>query len=316
MLPPNRGDYWAFLDGLVAECRVVIDRPKGSSHPRYPDLVYPLDYGYLDGTASMDGSGIDVWVGTQKPPRPDAMIFTLDLKKKDSEAKILLGCNDAEIRVILDFLNANSMRAVLVRRWGPGQEWLRSRRSVRRFQPRPVPPEILERILETATWAPSAHNRQPWRFVVLDSTAAKTRLADGMGGDFRRDLLADGFVESEVEAQVARSRARILEAPAAILLCLDASTGDVYPDPARAQAEQWMGIQGVAMAGQNLLLAAYAEGLGGVWICAPLFAPQTVRQVLDLPMEWQPQGLVLLGYPAKMPEPRLRGSIEKVVRYL
>ncbi len=86
---------------------------------------------------------------------------------------------------------------------------MRSRRSVRRFLPQLVPQEMLERILETAVSAPSAHNRQPWRFVVLTSAESRATLVDAMGADFRRDLLADGLPPGEVEAQVERSRRRI-----------------------------------------------------------------------------------------------------------
>jgi len=190
--------------------------------------------------------------------------------------------------------------------------FIRSRRSVRRFLPQPMPQEVLSRILETAALAPSAHNRQPWRFVILASSESRARLSDAMGADFRRDLLADGLPPDEVEAQVERSRRRILEAPAALLLCLDESEMDQYPDQRRQGAEHLMAVQGVAMAGQNLLLAAHAEGLGSVWMCAPLFAPQAVRRALSLPEVWQPQGLVLLGYPAKVPLARERGPITDI----
>jgi len=182
--------------------------------------------------------------------------------------------------------------------------FLYGRRSVRRFLPQPVPREVFDRILEAATWAPSAHNRQPWRFAVLIGLEAKTRLADRMGREFYQDLLADGLPLGKVEAQVERSRQRILEAPAVVLLCLDSSLGDVYPDAERQQAEYLMDVQGVAMAGGTMLLAAHAEGLGGVWMCAPLFAPVAALRALDLPVEWKPQALILLGYPAKIP-PRL-----------
>ena len=194
--------------------------------------------------------------------------------------------------------------------------WLQSRQSVRRFLPRPVPRPIVERLLQAATFAPSAHNRQPWRFLVLESQASRQKLAERMNAAFRRDLLADGYPVEEVEAQVLRSRQRIFQAPVVILLCLDPSQGDVYPDPRRQQAEISMGVQGVAMAGENLLLAAHAEGLGGVWVCAPLFAPTEVRQALDLPGEWLPQGLIFLGYPAKIPSPRLRKAVEEVSLFL
>jgi len=53
-------EFWEFLEKLIASTSIVIDRPKGSCHPRFPDLKYPLDYEYLEGTRSMDGAGIDV----------------------------------------------------------------------------------------------------------------------------------------------------------------------------------------------------------------------------------------------------------------
>lgn len=195
-------------------------------------------------------------------------------------------------------------------------EFLRSRRSVRRFLPESIDPQLLERILETATWAPSAHNRQPWRFVVLTSVKAKALLAEKMAADFRRDLLSDGLSSQEADNLVGRSRNRIMEAPVVVLLCLDMAVGDTYPDPERRQAEYIMGVQGVALSAGTLLLAAHAEGLGGVWVCSPLFAKETVKQALDLPGSWEPQGMLLLGYPAVIPEPRPRRPLEEVTCYL
>lgn len=195
-------------------------------------------------------------------------------------------------------------------------EFLRSRRSVRRFLPKSIDSRLLERILETATWSPSAHNRQPWRFVVLTSVKAKTLLAEKMAVDFRRDLLSDGLSSQEADRLVARSRSRIMQAPVVVLLCLDTTVGDTYPDPERQQAEYIMGVQGVALYAGTLLLAAHAEGLGGVWVCSPLFAKETVRKALDLPDSWEPQGMLLLGYPAVIPEPRPRRPLEEVTRYL
>jgi F420 biosynthesis protein FbiB-like protein len=195
-------------------------------------------------------------------------------------------------------------------------EFIRSRRSVRRFLPDPVPEEAIQRILEIAIWAPSAHNRQPWRFAVLAGETSRRRLADAMGEDFRRDLLADGLPFEQVEAQVERSRQRIIEAPAAILVCLDSAEMDTYPDERRQTAEFQMGVQSVAMAGQNLLLAAHAEGLGAVWMCAPLFAQDAACRALALPETWQPQGMVLLGYPKLIPPIRQNRSIAEVIKFL
>lgn len=195
-------------------------------------------------------------------------------------------------------------------------EFIRSRRSVRRFRPESIPEEVFPRILETAIWAPSAHNRQPWRFAVLAEVASRRCLADAMGEDFRGDLLADGLSLEQVDAQVVRSRQRIIEAPAAILVCLDTAELDTYPDERRQSAEYQMAVQSVAMAGQNLLLAAHSEGLGAVWMCAPLFAQDTARRALALPETWQPQGLVLLGYPDKISQHKGRKSVPEITRFL
>jgi F420 biosynthesis protein FbiB-like protein len=295
-------EFWLYLDRLVSACQVEIDRPKGSAHPRFPDLIYPLDYGYLRGTTALDGGGIDLFIGTQAGRSPDALALTVNLDKRDTEIKLLLGCDEAEKQVVLDFLNGYSVRACLVRR-GAGLDWLHSRRSIRRFRPEPLSETLVQRILEAATWAPSAHNGQPWRFAVLASLEARVHLAQALGQAFRRDLLASGLSPNEVEAQVSRSHQRIQQAPLAILLCQDLTVGDTYPDPDRQRSEHIMGLQSVALAGGYLLLAAWSEGLGAVWMCAPLFAPQVARQALDLPESWQPQALILLGYPDKIPDP-------------
>jgi F420 biosynthesis protein FbiB-like protein len=309
-------EFWDYIDRLVAGSKLVIDRPRGARHPRYPELVYPLDYGYLDGTVAADGGGIDIWSGSLAPPLATSVVMTVDLNKRDAELKILLGCTETEMETILAFHNDQMMRAFLVRREAPEMDWITNRRSVRRFRPDPIPAQRLERLLEAALWAPSAHNRQPWRFAVLASLEAKARLGEAMGADFRRDLLKDGLSEPEAETQVARSCQRIREAPAAVLLCLDMTGMDTYPEPARQEAEFIMAVQSVAMAGENLLLAAHTAGLGGVWVCAPLFAQETVRRALDLPAGWQPQGLILLGYPAKRAEARPRRPLDEVARFL
>lgn len=311
MLP----EFWEYLDRLIAASVIAIDRPRGSAHPRFPDMIYPLDYGYLERTTTVDGGGLDLFVGSLAEKRLDAVALTVDLHKRDAEIKLLLGCTPDEQAVILDFLNGFSMRAMLVPRQ-THLDWLRSRRSVRRFQPDPLPRALLEQIIRVATWAPSAHNRQPWRFVVLTTGETRARLAHEMSADFRRDLLRDGLSSDEVDAQVTRSGERIRSAPAVVVLCQDTTVGDVYPDETRRHAELLMGVQSVALAGGTLLLAAHAAGLGGVWMCAPLFAPAAVRRALELPPHWQPQAMILLGYPAAVPPHRPRRSLDDVAVFL
>ncbi len=190
-----------------------------------------------------------------------------------------------------------------------------TRRSVRDFAEAPVASEVLRRILLAACRAPSAHNRQPWRFVVLREAARRTALADAMGERLRRDRAADGDPAIEIEADVARARRRLSNAPVVLAVCLTMEAMDVYPDARRREAERMMAVQSVAMAGQNLLLAAHAEGLGACWMCAPLFAPDVVRRELGLPEAWEPQGLILVGHPAGSPPRRTRKSVDEVTRW-
>ena len=190
---------------------------------------------------------------------------------------------------------------------------IQSRRSIRRYNAAPVPPETLERLLTAAIWAPSAHNRQPWRFVLLTAAAAKARLAEAMAARLRADRLADGDAPALVEADAAKSYARVASAPAVVVAALTLADMDHYLDHKRAQAEHLMAVQSVAMAVQNLLLAAHAEGLGACWMCAPLFCPDVVAQALALPTEWQAQALVTLGYPASAGKPPVRRPLAESV---
>jgi F420 biosynthesis protein FbiB-like protein len=189
-------------------------------------------------------------------------------------------------------------------------QFLRGRRSVRRFQPQAVPDSVIERMLATAAFAPSAHHREPWRFVVLKNPEIRTRLADAMGADLRRDLAADGLPHDEIDRQVGRARQRLLAAPGVIVLCMDSNAINAPPDERRAAAERMMAVQSVAAAGLQLLLGAHAEGLGGVWVCSPLFVPETVRESLDLPEAWEPQAMFYVGYPTEIPEARPRKPLE------
>ena len=115
-----RGDgFWQALDQLVSEHEMVIDRPKGSRHPRYPQVIYPLDYGYFDGTTTIDGGGLDVFCGSIAASQLTGVVLTVDLIKRDVEVKLLLGCTADDQHIILDFLNEGRMRAMFIPRPDP-----------------------------------------------------------------------------------------------------------------------------------------------------------------------------------------------------
>lgn len=110
------GSFWGRLDGLVNSCKLNIDRPKGSSDSEHADLVYPYDYGHLEGTQAGDGDGIDVWVGSLPARTVTAVVCTVDVKKRDAEVKILVGCTPQEAQEILKVHNYGLQSAILVER--------------------------------------------------------------------------------------------------------------------------------------------------------------------------------------------------------
>jgi coenzyme F420-0:L-glutamate ligase/coenzyme F420-1:gamma-L-glutamate ligase len=190
------------------------------------------------------------------------------------------------------------------------------RQSVRAFEDRSVPRAALEEMIEAARWAPSPHGAQPWRFVVLTRPAAKRALAEAMGDEWRRTLAMDGEDEAVVARRLRISHERIEHAPALILVCLYLSDLDRYPDPDRQRAEEVMAIQSLGAAVQNMLLAAYSLGLDTGWMCAPLFAQQTVRAALNLDASLLPHALIPVGYKAAEPRRRPhRPASELIVRF-
>lgn len=187
------------------------------------------------------------------------------------------------------------------------------RRSVRRYLDRPVPREQILEVLEAARWAPSPHGRQPWRFAVITREEPRHALVEAMGAEWRRQLALDGQDEATIEARFRRSHARITGAPVVIVPCLYLEDLDVYPDAERQAAETTMAVQSLGCAVQNMLLAAYAMGFDGGWMCAPLFCQPAVRAALGLAETLHPHALIPLGYPARDPVRRPRRPLEELV---
>jgi coenzyme F420-0:L-glutamate ligase/coenzyme F420-1:gamma-L-glutamate ligase len=192
-------------------------------------------------------------------------------------------------------------------------DFVLTRRSVRSYHEKSVSREQIAKILKAGMWAPSAHNAQPWRFYVLESTETKRQLAEAMGAAFRRDLVKDGETAETIELVVNESIERFSTAPILILVCLSMDTMDVYSDERRQRTEFVMGVQSVAAAVQNILLAAHAEELGACWFCAPLFCQGLVQETLNIPSEVYPQVLVALGEPAELPLTPPRRRFEDIV---
>lgn len=148
------------------------------------------------------------------------------------------------------------------------------------------------RALEVAVTAPSAHNAQPWRFVVVKDPGVKLRLLKEMAKDWERDLRADGLSEDEIRMRIKDSMDRSMKASVLIVVCMTMEDMHRYPDERRMACERVMAIQSVAAAIENMLLAFHAMGISACWRSSALFAPDTVRSVLGLPKGFEPQAIV------------------------
>ena len=205
------------------------------------------------------------------------------------------------------------MREYEIMRQSPVLDAIHERRSLRRYQQQAVPKSLIETVLKAGTRAPSAHNRQPWRFAVLQSPEVKERLARAMGQRLRSDLERDFVPEAVIRKDVNRSYERLTSAPVLIVVCMSMIDMDSYSDERRNQNETIMAIQSTAMAGQNIMLAAHSTGLASCWMCAPLFCQDVVRDSLSLPEDWQAQGIISLGYPAQQREKSRKALETRVI---
>jgi F420 biosynthesis protein FbiB-like protein len=197
-----------------------------------------------------------------------------------------------------------------------GIELLRTRRSMRAMRPDPLPRDLLEQIVEAATWAPAPHHTKPWRFALIVEPAVKERLAEAMGARWQVDLAGDAMPPERIARIVARSHARLTGAGGLLVISLVKEVLQRYPDERRQRAEYTMGAHSLGAAIPNLLLAVPAAGLAGSWMCAPLFCPDTVCATLGLPATWEPQALVTAGFPLAEPPPRTGAPLASLMTWI
>jgi inorganic pyrophosphatase len=95
---------WPDWEAFIQAGAYTLDRPHGSSHPRYPDIIYPIDYGYIDGTLGTDGDEVDVFVGTASSGLV-GLLLTTDHRRGDRECKLLYNCTPEEIYLVHGFIN-------------------------------------------------------------------------------------------------------------------------------------------------------------------------------------------------------------------
>jgi coenzyme F420-0:L-glutamate ligase/coenzyme F420-1:gamma-L-glutamate ligase len=178
-----------------------------------------------------------------------------------------------------------------------------ARRTVRAFTPEPVDAGVVRRAVATALTAPAPHHSEPWRFVILESAAARTGLLDAMREAWIGDLRRDGFSDEQIGRRVRRGEP-LRAAPLIIVPCLVTDAAHEYPDERRATAEQAMFIVSMGAAVQNLLIALAVDGLGSAWISSTLFCQDVAARAMDLPAGWRPMGAVAVGRAAEQARAR------------
>ena len=197
-------------------------------------------------------------------------------------------------------------------------EFLKTRRSIRRFKPDPVPEEHIKIILEAARWAPSGDNAQPWRFVVVTDREKIKALGQLGGGGSGRRFKAE-FVSGHMEKRLTTFKteetkhrvfrrlvsgsvsAFVTDAPVVIVVC--------------CRLDCWDPPFDISTASQNILLMAHALGLGACWLEAPttdIRDENKVRELLKVPPQFTIFHIIAIGYPAEAPGLRFRLKPEEI----
>lgn len=192
---------------------------------------------------------------------------------------------------------------------------IRNRRSIRKYTSQVISSDIIKDLLDAAIYAPSAHNAQPWRFIVLSDLSRKRILAQVMAKSWMQDLQKDGFTKDVSTGKMKVSIDRFANVPVLILACLTMQDMNQYSDNERRQFEHDLAVQSLSAAIQNILLAAHDKGLGACWYCAPIFCKTAIRTLLKLPDDIDPQALITVGYPAETPNIPRRKPLENIAYF-
>ena len=191
---------------------------------------------------------------------------------------------------------------------------LKSRRSYKlKFQSKKIPIDAIKRCIDLARWAPSAHNSQQWRYVIMEKDENREELINNMNKKLRVDLENDSKSEDFIKNKIARTRENFLEAPYLILLSLDKQNLESYSDPERTENEFILGVQSISASATYLLLAFEMSNIAACWYCAPLFSKEIVKQTLNLPESYVPMAFFTVGYPIKSVKAPKRKDVGDII---
>lgn len=233
---------------------------------------------------------------------PVAVVRGLSLIDDGSTAKQLLRGGDDDLFWLgtAESIDAGRLQAQLLRR------------SVRAFTSEPVTPDVIEAAVAEALTAPAPHHTRPVRFVWLTNPGLRVTLLDRMKDAWADDLTADGKSAESIEKRLARGQI-LYDAPEVVIPFLVPQGAHDYPDPVRTAAEHTMFTVAVGAAVQALLVGLAVRGVGSCWIGSTIFAPEVVRETLELPPDWEPLGAVAIGYPVEPSGPRHPAAVGELL---
>ncbi|MHA1437688.1 MAG: coenzyme F420-0:L-glutamate ligase [Promethearchaeota archaeon] len=191
---------------------------------------------------------------------------------------------------------------------------LKTRRSYKLdFSNTNIDKKLIEECIDIARWAPSAHNSQFWRYIILEKDSLRKTLVNKMNEKLKIDLKKDGKPEDFINKKIKKTRKQFLEAPFLILLCLDSTDLEKYPNSDRENNEFIMGVQSISCSAIYFLLALHIKHLVACWYCAPLFAKKIIKEVLILPESYVPMAFFTVGYPKTKVKAPNRKELNEII---